>query len=140
MPSLVGSEMCIRDRSNSNNNKSATILSQKQVAHTENSAEKQRNKWPVSKSQQIQTNPEQSEEDRESEEENQILTFNQTKLFIDCLLYTSDAADDMQCVDLGGCRIIKKKKPKQQLSNKIKTDPTDRQKTESQPHDQQQLH
>eukprot|EP00826_Nyctotherus_ovalis_P030147 TRINITY_DN2395_c0_g1_i8.p2 TRINITY_DN2395_c0_g1~~TRINITY_DN2395_c0_g1_i8.p2 ORF type:complete len:119 (-),score=23.65 TRINITY_DN2395_c0_g1_i8:10-366(-) len=27
-----------------------------------------------------------------------------------CLLYTSDAADDMQCVDLGGRRIIKKKK------------------------------
>ena len=27
---------------------------------------------------------------------------------IDCLLYTSDAADDMQCVDLGGRRIIKK--------------------------------
>ena len=24
----------------------------------------------------------------------------------DCLLYTSDAADDMQCVDLGGRRII----------------------------------
>ena len=28
--------------------------------------------------------------------------------FIACLLYTSDAADDMQCVDLGGRRIIKK--------------------------------
>ena len=27
-----------------------------------------------------------------------------------CLLYTSDAADDMQCVDLGGRRIIKKYK------------------------------
>ena len=27
---------------------------------------------------------------------------------LDCLLYTSDAADDMQCVDLGGRRIIKK--------------------------------
>ena len=26
-----------------------------------------------------------------------------------CLLYTSDAADDPLCVDLGGCRIIKKK-------------------------------
>ena len=29
-------------------------------------------------------------------------------LFRRCLLYTSDAADDMQCVDLGGRRIIKK--------------------------------
>ena len=27
-----------------------------------------------------------------------------------CLLYTSDAADDHACVDLGGRRIIKKKK------------------------------
>ena len=26
-----------------------------------------------------------------------------------CPLYTSDAADDMQCVNLGGPRIIKKK-------------------------------
>eukprot|EP00825_Cyclidium_porcatum_P033636 TRINITY_DN3560_c0_g1_i5.p3 TRINITY_DN3560_c0_g1~~TRINITY_DN3560_c0_g1_i5.p3 ORF type:complete len:137 (-),score=34.50 TRINITY_DN3560_c0_g1_i5:24-434(-) len=31
-----------------------------------------------------------------------------------CLLYTSDAADDMQCVDLGGRRIIKKKKKKKE--------------------------
>ena len=30
--------------------------------------------------------------------------------FITCLLYTSDAADDLLCVDLGGRRIIKKKK------------------------------
>ena len=33
-------------------------------------------------------------------------TFTDTKY--GCLLYTSDAADDMQCVDLGGRRIIKK--------------------------------
>ena len=32
-----------------------------------------------------------------------------------CLLYTSDAADDRLCVDLGGCRIIKKKKKKKQV-------------------------
>ena len=31
-----------------------------------------------------------------------------------CLLYTSDAADDLLCVDLGGRRIIKKQKQKQQ--------------------------
>src|SRR5665811_1595065 len=30
-----------------------------------------------------------------------------------CLLYTSDAADDLTRVDLGGRRIIKKKKKKQ---------------------------
>ena len=31
-------------------------------------------------------------------------------LFNSCLLYTSDAADDLLCVDLGGPRILKKKK------------------------------
>src|SRR5450756_3125775 len=35
-----------------------------------------------------------------------------------CLLYTSDAADDLLCVDLGGRRIIKKKK---QQTNTIVT-------------------
>src|SRR5450756_2523581 len=34
------------------------------------------------------------------------------QLVEDCLLYTSDAADDLLCVDLGGRRIIKKKKKK----------------------------
>ena len=29
-----------------------------------------------------------------------------------CLLYTSDAADDLLCVDIGGRRIIKKKNKK----------------------------
>ena len=33
----------------------------------------------------------------------------------DCLLYTSDAADDLLCVDLGGRRIIKKKKKTDKL-------------------------
>src|SRR5665213_1598168 len=32
-----------------------------------------------------------------------------TASLFDCLLYTSDAADDLLCVDLGGRRIIKKK-------------------------------
>eukprot|EP00825_Cyclidium_porcatum_P037168 TRINITY_DN4054_c0_g2_i2.p3 TRINITY_DN4054_c0_g2~~TRINITY_DN4054_c0_g2_i2.p3 ORF type:complete len:102 (-),score=25.91 TRINITY_DN4054_c0_g2_i2:80-385(-) len=39
-----------------------------------------------------------------------------------CLLYTSDAADDMQCVDLGGRRIIKKKKKKKQGTGDGKTE------------------
>ena len=34
-----------------------------------------------------------------------------------CLLYTSDAADDLLCVDLGGRRIIKKKKEPYPLKN-----------------------
>ena len=32
------------------------------------------------------------------------------KLLLSCLLYTSDAADERSSVDLGGRRIIKKKK------------------------------
>src|SRR5450756_1751115 len=36
------------------------------------------------------------------------------KVYLGCLLYTSDAADDLLCVDLGGRRIIKKKKNKRQ--------------------------
>ena len=38
--------------------------------------------------------------------------------FYTCLLYTSDAADDLLCVDLGGRRIIKKKKQKKQQQTK----------------------
>ena len=34
-----------------------------------------------------------------------------------CLLYTSDAADDLLCVDLGGRRIIKKKNNTKKTSN-----------------------
>ena len=37
-----------------------------------------------------------------------------------CLLYTSDAADDLLCVDLGGRRIIKKKN-KKKLTPDIKS-------------------
>ena len=36
-----------------------------------------------------------------------------------CLLYTSDAADERSSVDLGGRRIIKKKKIQNQLQQKI---------------------
>src|SRR5450756_3219700 len=37
-----------------------------------------------------------------------------------CLLYTSDAADDLLCVDLGGRRIIKKKKKKNHTKTNTK--------------------
>ena len=39
-----------------------------------------------------------------------------------CLLYTSDAADDLLCVDLGGRRIIKKKTRNDESSNVIYRD------------------
>eukprot|EP00831_Metopus_contortus_P012053 TRINITY_DN1483_c0_g1_i1.p4 TRINITY_DN1483_c0_g1~~TRINITY_DN1483_c0_g1_i1.p4 ORF type:complete len:115 (+),score=15.01 TRINITY_DN1483_c0_g1_i1:535-879(+) len=50
---------------------------------------------------------------------------NQLTLYCSCLLYTSDAADDTPCVDLGGRRIIKKKKRQQN------TLVTDRDKTKT---------
>ena len=37
------------------------------------------------------------------------VTIGHLRVTIGCLLYTSDAADDLLCVDLGGRRIIKKK-------------------------------
>ena len=52
---------------------------------------------------------------------NNYLTIETTTLRYDtCLLYTSDAADDLLCVDLGGRRIIKKKKKKQQKKTQKK--------------------
>ncbi|WDT36815.1 hypothetical protein PVA38_11335 [Streptococcus pneumoniae D39] len=39
----------------------------------------------------------------------------------DCLLYTSDAADEARSVDLGGRRIIKKKRLKKEERTKIST-------------------
>ena len=39
-----------------------------------------------------------------------------------CLLYTSDAADDLLCVDLGGRRIIKKKNTSTQTPYRAHTE------------------
>ena len=44
------------------------------------------------------------------------LAFVALPLYVICLLYTSDAADDLLCVDLGGRRIIKKKPSSQHFS------------------------
>ena len=42
-----------------------------------------------------------------------------TCLYPDCLLYTSDAADDLLCVDLGGRRFIKKKQKNKNNMKKL---------------------
>ena len=42
--------------------------------------------------------------------QNMVAILDRALLDAPCLLYTSDAADDLLCVDLGGRRIIKKKK------------------------------
>ena len=41
-----------------------------------------------------------------------VVAFDSRAKFRPCLLYTSDAADERSSVDLGGRRIIKKKKNK----------------------------
>src|SRR5450756_1467953 len=47
-----------------------------------------------------------------------VVRENTEDLYAGCLLYTSDAADDLLCVDLGGRRIIKKKKKKKKTIKK----------------------
>ena len=71
--SLVGSEMCIRDRLSTD-----LTLSDEEVVRIYGK------RWDIE------------------------VFFKMTKSYL-CLLYTSDAADDLLCVDLGGRRIIKKK-------------------------------
>ena len=77
--SLVGSEMCIRDRD--------WVAAQKNDAQPD-------------------------KPDDRDQAKNSTHHLGQPG---DCLLYTSDAADDLPCVDLGGRRIIKKKKNKRRL-------------------------
>eukprot|EP00828_Plagiopyla_frontata_P045328 TRINITY_DN7724_c0_g1_i1.p1 TRINITY_DN7724_c0_g1~~TRINITY_DN7724_c0_g1_i1.p1 ORF type:complete len:354 (-),score=52.42 TRINITY_DN7724_c0_g1_i1:9-1070(-) len=50
--------------------------------------------------------------------------YNQRQQPYGCLLYTSDAADEEDSVDLCGCRNIKKKKQKQKLTKKTRPTPT----------------
>ena len=71
--SLVGSEMCIRDRNSSVTSQRANFILKERKT-------------------------------RESLVAKTLIVLPGL-----CLLYTSDAADDLLCVDLGGRRIIKKK-------------------------------
>ena len=49
-------------------------------------------------------------EDRQAKFDNSKRNFQRARDLVACLLYTSDAADERSSVDLGGRRIIKKKK------------------------------
>ena len=90
----MGSEMCIRDRLNTTN-----------FAHSRDTLNPEytfstfvvgrNNEFAHAVSHSIANNPGAE---------------NYNPLFICCLLYTSDAADERSSVDLGGRRIIKKKK------------------------------
>ena len=52
-----------------------------------------------------------------------FMTYPTQKIFIPCLLYTSDAADERSSVDLGGRRIIKKQKQQTKKKNYQTTQP-----------------
>ena len=62
--------------------------------------------------------------DGDRERVRQVMVTQRNQL---CLLYTSDAADDLLCVDLGGRRIIKKKK---ETKKKTRTTQKEQSKTE----------
>ena len=59
------------------------------------------------------TRMEENINERLSELGTKILATTRNELYIHCLLYTSDAADEEDSVDLGGRRIIKKKNNKE---------------------------
>ena len=75
--SLVGSEMCIRDR---------------YQLHEDGQMQMDRGRY------------------KQEKKHSSLVAFSHGAY--SCLLYTSDAADDLLCVDLGGRRIIKKKTKK----------------------------
>ena len=80
--SLVGSEMCIRDR-NSCAGSSGRCTRSDRLGPA-----RARDRQPI------------------------------VRQLLNCLLYTSDAADDLLCVDLGGRRILKKKNKKKKKKKK----------------------
>eukprot|EP00658_Telonema_sp_P-2_P035817 TRINITY_DN25993_c0_g1_i1.p1 TRINITY_DN25993_c0_g1~~TRINITY_DN25993_c0_g1_i1.p1 ORF type:complete len:130 (-),score=41.98 TRINITY_DN25993_c0_g1_i1:64-399(-) len=102
--SLVGSEMCIRDSTHTGHHKLLKTYRSSPVSPTDRSS---RSSCPSPAaahlcSQQDQAGPQPT-----------CSTFpshTQTQSSRLCLLYTSDAADEEDSVDLGGRRIIKKKK------------------------------
>eukprot|EP00658_Telonema_sp_P-2_P025847 TRINITY_DN20418_c0_g1_i1.p1 TRINITY_DN20418_c0_g1~~TRINITY_DN20418_c0_g1_i1.p1 ORF type:complete len:116 (-),score=31.96 TRINITY_DN20418_c0_g1_i1:126-473(-) len=111
--SLVGSEMCIRDRPNGVWSDTALAA----LHLTTHTTTIKNNTHPEENS---SNNIRQKTRDRRGEGGIHQFAFvfsNMTPLndsintmVVTCLLYTSDAADEEDSVDLGGRRIIKKKK------------------------------
>eukprot|EP00658_Telonema_sp_P-2_P037147 TRINITY_DN26746_c0_g1_i2.p2 TRINITY_DN26746_c0_g1~~TRINITY_DN26746_c0_g1_i2.p2 ORF type:complete len:110 (-),score=52.26 TRINITY_DN26746_c0_g1_i2:82-411(-) len=89
--SLVGSEMCIRDRRKS----IQRLRKECNTLRTENEHNSKTLTSQAAELEVFRTN------------EQRALSIEYVK---NCLLYTSDAADEEDSVDLGGRRIIKKKK------------------------------
>ena len=102
MPSLVGSEMCIRDRAETT------------LREVEWSASRTGLINPVAIFDPVElegtTVSRASVHNVSIVKELKLGIGDRITVYKACLLYTSDAADDLLCVDLGGRRIIKKKK------------------------------
>ena len=60
-------------------------------------------------------NPKKPRDNSTDKDLNQVDQFHFFKISYTCLLYTSDAADERSSVDLGGRRIIKKKKNREHV-------------------------
>ena len=99
--SLVGSEMCIRD--------SFSLIGDKKIEairlYLSTHNPRYSNKLELSGSVETKEKPLTKEEKKHIR-----AALKLSSLRKHCLLYTSDAADDLLCVDLGRRRIIKKKK------------------------------
>eukprot|EP00831_Metopus_contortus_P001792 TRINITY_DN10654_c0_g1_i2.p2 TRINITY_DN10654_c0_g1~~TRINITY_DN10654_c0_g1_i2.p2 ORF type:complete len:119 (-),score=31.05 TRINITY_DN10654_c0_g1_i2:50-406(-) len=113
---LVGSEMCIRDRYQRRVHGAAKseVIHIMQLQEEAARKRKERADFPQG---------EHSEKSASSVSTNIVqVTENRDR---PCLLYTSDAADDTPCVDLGGRRIIKKKNKKPRYLSTHNTTLTD---------------
>ena len=91
MPSLVGSEMCIRDSFVACGEDAGSVFLQQGIVTVD-----------IERT----VSPADSQVDSPMRVLLEVVIYGED---VDCLLYTSDAADDLLCVDLGGRRIIKKK-------------------------------
>eukprot|EP00658_Telonema_sp_P-2_P081214 TRINITY_DN8272_c0_g1_i4.p1 TRINITY_DN8272_c0_g1~~TRINITY_DN8272_c0_g1_i4.p1 ORF type:complete len:110 (+),score=20.34 TRINITY_DN8272_c0_g1_i4:91-420(+) len=105
--SLVGSEMCIRDRSYNGVSRSYIYSIPEAIRHVHASLTTARNEMVTCDQ---KTRP--AAPNRAAVRPSSPSPLNQCVFtrFLPCLLYTSDAADEEDSVDLGGRRIIKKKK------------------------------
>ena len=80
----------------------------------ENVYRKMQGHWIIEMSEMIAT------ANAKSIEEIKSFLSRQKETYKICLLYTSDAADDLLCVDLGGRRIIKKKNNREKKKKQMK--------------------
>eukprot|EP00658_Telonema_sp_P-2_P084373 TRINITY_DN9355_c0_g1_i7.p1 TRINITY_DN9355_c0_g1~~TRINITY_DN9355_c0_g1_i7.p1 ORF type:complete len:118 (+),score=43.34 TRINITY_DN9355_c0_g1_i7:148-501(+) len=112
--SLVGSEMCIRDSINAEYG----VLSQQAMDHSLQAMESPGMFGSPDREDLITAQREEIAALRAQLEQSGISLPQQRSA--PCLLYTSDAADEEDSVDLGGRRIIKKKKKNMEKNRLIK--------------------